>query len=152
MFAALWRYVVGEDGKVTDIYFLTQLTPDEKISMVGPVHTHGHTHLLLHYTNPILLSCVYLELDDVVPLRAAVCMLLQHAMMCMAGLSTASRHTTASLCLPLIVQTVLHTFVPWYTWLGMHRRTVQGLFVWSAGLAELCCKRYICAVTQKHRL
>lgn len=31
--AALWRYVVGDDGKVTDIYFLTQLTPDEKISM-----------------------------------------------------------------------------------------------------------------------
>ncbi|DBA71440.1 TPA: hypothetical protein ACH3X2_011238 [Trebouxia sp. C0005] len=31
--AALWRYVVGDNGKVTDIYFLTQLTPDEKLSM-----------------------------------------------------------------------------------------------------------------------
>lgn len=32
----MWRYVVSEDGKVTDIYFLTQLTPDEKVSMVSP--------------------------------------------------------------------------------------------------------------------
>ena len=34
--AAIWRYVVNESGKVTDIYFLTQLTPDEKVSMVSP--------------------------------------------------------------------------------------------------------------------
>lgn len=33
--AAMWRYVVNDDGKVTDIYFLTQLTPDEKVSMVS---------------------------------------------------------------------------------------------------------------------
>lgn len=32
----MWRYVVSDDGKVTDIYFLTQLTPDEKVSMVSP--------------------------------------------------------------------------------------------------------------------
>lgn len=31
----MWRYVVSDDGKVTDIYFLTQLTPDEKVSMVS---------------------------------------------------------------------------------------------------------------------
>lgn len=26
---------MSDDGKVTDIYFLTQLTPDEKVSMVN---------------------------------------------------------------------------------------------------------------------
>lgn len=26
---------MGEDGKVTDIYFLTQLTPDEKLTKVN---------------------------------------------------------------------------------------------------------------------
>ena len=31
----MWRYVVNDSGKVTDIYFLTQLTPDEKVSMVS---------------------------------------------------------------------------------------------------------------------
>ena len=28
---------MNDAGKVTDIYFLTQLTPDEKVSMVGPL-------------------------------------------------------------------------------------------------------------------
>ena len=32
----MWRYVVNDAGKITDIYFLTQLTPDEKLSMVRP--------------------------------------------------------------------------------------------------------------------
>ena len=31
----MWRYVVNDDGKVVDIYFMTQLTPDEKASMVS---------------------------------------------------------------------------------------------------------------------
>ena len=38
MHAAIWRYVVGDDAKVTDIYFLTQLTPDEKVAMVSFTH------------------------------------------------------------------------------------------------------------------
>ena len=39
--AAMWRYVVNDSGKITDIYFLTQLTPDEKLSMVS--HCTFHT-------------------------------------------------------------------------------------------------------------
>ena len=44
--AAMWRYVVNDSGKISDIYFLTQLTPDEKLSMVNPLQpSHSNFRL-----------------------------------------------------------------------------------------------------------
>lgn len=36
---------MGDDGKVTDIYFLTQLTPDEKVAMVSPTQSRFATDI-----------------------------------------------------------------------------------------------------------
>ncbi len=32
--ASIWRYVINPEGKISDIHFLTQLTPEEKQVML----------------------------------------------------------------------------------------------------------------------
>lgn len=56
----MWRYVVSGDGKVTDIYFLTQLTPDEKVSMVSGFPMPLLVDLDLHMPVPLSSFCHYL--------------------------------------------------------------------------------------------